>query len=128
MERGEKNKLHLNFELANALSLWQKMPDSKEYLARVGGAITVAMAEEGLLLKVKREVLDRIGTSEAPILRTAAFRHGTVNGYSLIFESSPELSMRTGAIRERSYLFLDSRTEKTVGFFRPEDILELKTK
>ncbi|QQG41703.1 MAG: hypothetical protein HYV90_00080 [Candidatus Woesebacteria bacterium] len=127
MER-DKNKSHLNLELTNALSSWQKMPDSKEYLARVSEAITVALATEGLLLKVKREVLDKFGTSELPIIRTVAFRHGCVDGYSIVFESSPELSMRVGAIRERSYLFLDSRTEKTIGFFRPEDILELKTK
>jgi len=124
----DKNKSHLNLELTNALSSWQKMPDSKEYLARVSEAIMVALAAEGLLLKVKREVLDKFGTSELPIIRTVAFRYGCVDGNSIVFESSQELSMRVGAIRERSYLFLDSRTEKTIGFFRPEDILELKTK
>ena len=79
-------------------------------------------------MKVKREVLDRFGIEIAPIIKIVAFRYAIVNGYSLVFESSPDLSMRMGSIRENVYLFLDSRTEKTIGFFRPEDILELKAK
>jgi len=118
----------LNFELSNALFLWQKMPDSREYMAKVNEAIEATQKGGGLIMKVKREVLDRFGIEIAPIIKIVAFRYAIVNGYSLVFESSPDLSMRMGSIRENVYLFLDSRTEKTIGFFRPEDILELKAK
>jgi hypothetical protein len=119
----ETGKLNQNLE--DSLRLWQKMPDSTEYSDKVEDLLKETVMHGNLNLKVKKDVVGKLRDGSVVITKTTASAHGKENVDGVIFETSDDLKIRVGSIAGKSYLLLDGRIEKTLAFFRPEDVLSL---
>jgi|GEM_PF-6003400 len=118
----------LQANLDACLASWQRKPDSEDELRFLEVTLDRVFAQGGLIVKLKKEILDIGSPEERALTMKQAETYGSEEGGLLVFESSQDLKLRVGQIKDKTYLFLDSRVEKTIGFIRPEYIVSWKFK
>jgi hypothetical protein len=120
------DKWLLDANLQSALDLWHKAPNDKEYFKKVEWAVNTAIRQGTLSIKIKKEVVGRMGNDNFSITKTAAERYSKVEGQLVVFETSKEIKARVGFIKDEAFLMLDSIHEPTFAFFKPQDIVSME--
>lgn len=118
----------LNMNLKAGFKLWSENPDSEEYVKKVATSVRMGIAQDGLLIKVKKDVVNKHREDGVAITSTEARDFGHEDGDFYIFETSKDVSPRFGFIKGKAYLMFDKKGGPTYAFFRPEDIESVTSK
>ena len=118
----------LNLNLQSGLKLWKEHPDSEEYVKKISTSVRWGQLQDGLVIKIKKEVVNKNREEGVAITASEARNFGKEEQDLFVFESSRDVMPRFGFIKGRAFLMFDKAGGHTYAFLRPEDIESISSK
>lgn len=123
-----------NYELAHALVVWKRWPDSPMGTEGISKLLETNLQRGPVEIKLRGDVLDN---SHFHKFRTKkqALELGHVEGRFLVFDINSKdekinkerrVNARVSQINGESFLVLETQVDKVFGFLKPEDIVSIK--
>lgn len=122
----------MDWELGNALTSWQELPDQRDQMNKMQATINRAPKEISLVIMIRQEVLKNIDKDESFITPGVDKAYGTEEGCLIKFSTSDGLRFKVGEHRDRKdenrgYLFLEKDGQR-LGYFKPKFIVKMQAR